>query len=450
MALALAGLITPEAGTVEVDGFPADYRVSRRAVASRIGLLFQNPETQLLTSRVMDEIALGLRNLGWPLAHIEERVRSLLAALDLEPLADRSPRTLSGGEMQRVALAAALAPEPRYLVLDEPTAHLDPQSTWEVERAIAEATGGGKALRLDLSTLPSAPHGASANSQPSARSGSGVNDSVRLIVLDQGSVVHDGPGPLPPLLAGRLLGTDEAEVAGPLGPLAPRRPSTLRARGLEGGWNGSPVFGPLDLELSPGTVTHIGGRSGAGKSTLLLTLAGLVVPLAGHLELDPSAPLGERVTLVFQLAERLFYRPTVEEELEEFTGFAANTTRRGIIETMILALARLGLDSTTLSRPPLQLSGGEVRRLALATSLLSRRPILLLDEPGAGLDGPGRRLLHRLVRSFSAEGGAVLVVSHDPELAALADVRWVLTAGRLEPAGSDGMWLASSSRGLRR
>lgn len=425
LALVLGGLFSPASGTVTIDGFPSHQPTSRRKVAGRVGFLFQNPETQLLTSRVSDEIAFSLENLGWPRARIAARVAAVLKSLHLEPLADRVPRTLSGGEMQRVALASALAPGPPYLFLDEPVAHLDRLAAAQIERGIESLTGGSSILRLDLAPYLPTPDPAPMH---------------RLVVIEGGRVVHQGPGPLPAGLAGRLQGEDEPEGCEPLAPLSPwPAPTTLRARRLTGGWakpsggkdGNQVVFREIDLELRPGTVAHLEGLSGVGKSTLLLTLAGLIPPLAGTVEVEPRAPLRDRVSCILQFAERLFYRPSVSEELADY-GRHVGQQGGGVPAPIARALDLVRLPQAVLDRPPLALSSGEVRRLALAASLVSRRPVLLLDEPGAGLDGPGHRMLKRLVRSFAAEGGTVVVASHDSELRGLADERWLLADGRLE------------------
>jgi energy-coupling factor transport system ATP-binding protein len=414
LALALAGLTVPAAGGVAVDGFEASDRSARRAVGSLVGLLFQSPETQLLTSRVADEIALGLENLGWSPGRIGNRVMALLNELSLGPLALRQPRTLSGGEMQRVALACAMAPEPRYLLLDEPTAHLDPETASEIEQWIDAAVSRAGALRLTLTPAP--------RPTPDPQSA-----PTRLIVVDRGQVAHDGgPALAPPLLA-RLSGSDESIEAEALGELSPRDTgSRLEARGLSVGWGGQPVLAGVDLALEPGAMVSLRGPTGSGKSTLLLTLGGLLPPVAGSVSLVPTAPLGERASCVVQFAERLFYRPTVREELAEWS--------RGPDDAVAAALELLRLPEAILDRSPVRVSGGEVRRLALVAGLLARRPLLLLDEPGIGLDGPGRRALIRLIRSFAAAGGSLLLAGHDEELLALGDVRLRIDRGSIVPA----------------
>jgi energy-coupling factor transport system ATP-binding protein len=437
LALVLGGLVPPRAGTVMINGLPADHRRSRREIAGQVGFVFQSPETQLVTSRVADEIAFGLENLGWPRGRIQARVAALLDALALEPLAERAPRTLSGGEMQRVALAAALAPGSPYLILDEPFAHLDEQSAVQMEEAILAMTRASDVMRLDLAPYPAC---------------QGPAMAQRLILIDGGRIAHQGPGKLPADLALRLLGEDEPEVSQPLGPLSPGpAPAALRARGLAGGWGkrdgGSHrpgerhgahdevqvVFRGIDLDLRPGAVAHVEGRSGAGKSTLLLTLAGLIPPLAGAVEVEPRAPLRDRVSCVLQFAERLFYRSSVREELVEYGRHGGeeegSPARMG--QVLERALDLVQLPPAVLDRPPLKLSSGEVRRLALASGLVSRRPVLLLDEPAQGLDGPGRRMLKRLIRSFAAHRGTVVIASHDVELKELADERWLLAEGCL-------------------
>ncbi len=435
----LAGLVPPASGAVMIDGLEAGPPATRRHVASRVGLLFQDPEPQLLTTRVADEIAFGLEQLGWSPAMIRDRVAATARALDLGPLLDRVPRTLSGGEMQRVALAAAVAPGPAYLLLDEPFAHLDREAAADVATWIERAARERPALVLSAAPRPRSP-GASEAAPP--------DDAPRRVVLAAGRVAHDAPGALPPALAADLEGWPGEPLAGAAAPgsagspagaaspasaaspplpalLAPLAAgSILRARGLAIGWAGQPIARDLDLDLVPGTIVTLAGRNGAGKSTLLATLAGLIPPLAGGITLTPSGAVRERVSLALQFAGQLFYRSTVAADLADWAPAPAAAA----------ALALVGLAPETLAASPFRLSGGEVRRLALAAQLAARRPILLLDEPGAGLDGPGLRMLGHAVRAFAGAGGAVLIASHDEELLALGAPRFALAAGRLAPA----------------
>jgi energy-coupling factor transport system ATP-binding protein len=419
--LVLAGLIPPAAGDVQIDGLPASSRPERRHVAGRVGLLFQNPETQLLTTRVADELAFGLEQLGWSTGRIRDRVVRVARELGLAPLLARSPHELSGGELQRVALAAAVAAEPRYLLLDEPTSHLDAESAEEIELWIERTKVESGALVLTADPRPRRTAG-------SGRAAAGAMPGERHIVLDSGRVVHDSREDLPPGLAGHLAGTRGDPLPVPeIWPsqLTPRGGGcALLARGLDAGFDGRRIVRGVDLEIRAGEVVSLAGRNGAGKSTLLLTLAGLLPPLSGGVELKPKGTLRERVSGVVQFAERLFYRPTVDEELAEW-GLSPEASRA--------ALAMVGLDARG-PRSPFQLSGGEVRRLALAAGVASCRPILLLDEPNAGLDGPSRAALARMVRAFAVAGGSVVVSSHDPDILALGDRHLRLAAGRLEAA----------------
>ncbi len=426
LLLALAGLIAPAAGTILVDGVPAHARGARRLVASRVGLLFQSVETQLLTGRVADEIALTLEQLGWPPARIRDQVARVAHELDLGPLLARAPQALSGGEMQRVALAAAVVAAPTYLLLDEPTAHLDAEATVEIESWIEQTATRTGALALTAAPwarplLP--PHRV-----PGQRPGAGRN-----IVLAGRRVAHDGPGPPPAALEAHLTGEDESMEArsgdSSRPPLTPNLPAeltpldtgfVLRARSVAAGWNGRAVVRDVDLEIRAGEILSLIGRNGSGKSTLLLALAGLMPLLGGSVEIEPPGPLRARVSCVLQFAERLFYRASAGEELADW---AADP------EAARAALAVVGLDAAILAASPFQLSGGEARRLALAAGVASRRPLLLLDEPGAGLDGPGQRALVRLVRAFAQAGGSVIIASHDPALIALGDHRLALARG---------------------
>jgi energy-coupling factor transport system ATP-binding protein len=230
---------------------------------------------------------------------------------------------------------------------------------------------------------------------------------------------------LPPALEAHLAGSTDLDASpGPeqLAALAPRGPQTvLRARGLAAGWAGQAIVNGVDLELRPGEIVTLAGRNGAGKSTLLATLAGLVPPVAGKVEMAPAAALRECVSCVLQFADRLFYRARVRSELEEWAPPPA----------VAAALAVVGLSPAILEASPFRLSGGEARRLAIAAQIATRRPVLLLDEPGVGLDGPGLMMLAGLIRALAGAGQAVLVATHDPDLARLGSIRLELADGLL-------------------
>jgi energy-coupling factor transport system ATP-binding protein len=417
LAIALAGLTPPLAGEVWVDGFLAHAPATRRQVASRIGILFQDPETQLVTGRVEEEIALPLQNLGWAPARITARVSDVLHELGLEELAQRAPRALSGGEMQRVALGAALASEPSYLICDEPTAHLDPAGAAVTTSWIEAARRRSGVATVELACLaPALP-------------------ADRGVVLDHGRAIHDGPWPLPADARARLLGPRTASPLD-LGPLAPTAHGVrLETRALVAGWGGRAVVLAGELRLEPGTITTLRGPSGSGKSTLLLTLAGWIPPLSGEIRVSApgtavSSPrAGEHSSLVLQFPERLFCRPTVGEELRDF---GVRPGEEGP------ALGALGLPVALRDRSPFRLAAGEARRLALALALLARHPLLLLDEPGVGLDAVGHVELEQLIAAFVRAGGAVMIASHDPELLALGNERLRVEGGRVvEDAGRD-------------
>ena len=416
LLLVLAGLLPPRAGAVTVDGYPAHERHSRREVASRIGLLFQNPETQLLTARVAEEIALPLANLGWARPRIAARVESVLAALGLTELAERSARTLSGGEMQRVALAAALAPEPHYLLLDEPTAHLDPESAAGVVAWIERAARDHDALvcevTADAPVLPAHRH---LRVAAGAIADNGAAEGRAAATARHGADAYAEAAPAELLTAPMDLG-----------PLRPIESGTgIAARGVMAGWNGCPRVAADVLELAPGRIVTLAGPSGSGKTTLLLTLAGWIPPVSGDVSVIPgSRPLGDAVTLIVQFPEQLFYRETVSAEIADFLAPPAAGR---------FALELFGLPESLLGRSPFGLAAGEARRLALAEGLLARRAVLLLDEPAVGLDRPGRAALIRVLRSLAAAGCAVLVASHDRDLLALGDVQLRIREGRVLP-----------------
>jgi energy-coupling factor transport system ATP-binding protein len=409
LLLAFAGLLPPRAGMVTVDGHPAHERRARREVAGRVGLLFQNPETQLLTACVAEEIALPLANLGWPRARIAARVESVLGALGLAALAERPARTLSGGEMQRVALAAALAPEPRYLLLDEPTSHLDPESAAAVVKWIDRGARAQDAMVCEV-----------AAEEP-------VLGARRRVLVAGGRVLDErvAAGGLghSARAAAPAMHSPPADL-GPLRPLGPEAGITLE--GVTAGWNGRALVAVERIDLIPGTIATLAGRSGSGKTTLLLTIAGWIPALTGRVSVvSGGRSLAEAVTLIVQFPEQLFYRETVRGELADFQAPPAANR---------LALSLLGLPESVLARSPFGLAAGEARRLALAEGLLARRPVLLCDEPAVGLDRPGREALIGVLRGLAAAGATVLVASHDRDLLALGDVQLTIQDGKVEPA----------------
>ena len=426
----LAGLLggTEEGeatGTLTVDGVaPAQAR-------GRVGLLMQDPEAQVVLARVGDDVAFGMENLGVAREEIWPRVENSLEAVGLSVPLDHSTTELSGGQKQRLALASILAMGPGLLLLDEPTANLDPSGVAEVRaavEAVVERTGATVVVvehRVDV----------------------WASLVDRVIVVADGAIAADGP--LRQVLAQQgdalrergiwLPGDDVAAEVGPAPEVPPASSGTTpiaRVADLTIGYDkNSPVRSGIDLTIERGVSTCIVGANGAGKSTFALTLAGLLPPISGTVEVetsdgtrgDPhewtSKQLLGRMSMVFQEPEYQFLASTVAEELA-IGPRAAGMSEEEIAPLVDEHLEALGL--TTLARAnPMTLSGGEKRRLSVATALISAPELLILDEPTFGQDRGTWLGLVRLLRAALARGVTLVSITHDPAFVAAMGQRVV-------------------------
>ncbi|MFC4017790.1 ABC transporter ATP-binding protein [Micromonospora sp. GCM10011542] len=414
---ALAGLLPEDSGeqegTVEIDGL--DPRKGRE----RVGIVFQDPETQLVMARCGDDVAFGLENRGVPTGEIWPRVDEALRRVGFPYHRDRPTAALSGGEQQRLALAGALALRPDLLLLDEPTANLDPAGADLVRRAVADALDADTTLILVEHRVAEA-----------------LPLVDRVVVLEPGGGVRADGTPEAVFAAhGAALAAEGVWVPGH--PIAPRRATaaagelllTADRLGLP------PRLGPTDLEVRAGEALAVRGPNGAGKSTLALLLGGLLKPGTGRVV--PSAELAgpdlrtaphrwrapalaRRIGSVFQDPEHQFVTGTVHDEL------ALGPRRTGQPEPVVkdivaTLLERLRLDRLAAANP-YTLSGGEARRLSVATALATAPRLLICDEPTFGQDRRTWRELVDLFADLRDAGHGVLTVTHDPDfVAALAD-----------------------------
>ena len=422
-------------GTLTVDGVaPADAR-------GRVGLLMQDPEAQVVLARVGDDVAFGMENLGVAREEIWPRVENSLEAVGLSVPLDHSTTELSGGQKQRLALASILAMGPGLLLLDEPTANLDPSGVAEVRAAVekvVEHTGATVVVvehRVDV----------------------WASLVDRVIVVADGAIAADGP--LDEVLAQQgdalrergiwLPGDDVAAEVGPapeVPPASSEATPIARVTDLTIGYDASaPVRSGIDLTIERGVSTCIVGANGAGKSTFALTLAGLLPPLEGTVEVetsdgtrgDPhqwsSKQLLGRMSMVFQEPEYQFLAATVAEELA-IGPRAAGMTDEEIAPLVDEHLEALGL--TKLARAnPMTLSGGEKRRLSVATALISAPELLILDEPTFGQDRGTWLGLVRLLRAALERGVTLVSITHDPAFVAAMGQR-VVDLGQVGTRGA--------------
>ncbi|BBX67493.1 ABC transporter ATP-binding protein [Mycolicibacterium psychrotolerans] len=416
----LAGLLDSdedgdESGALLVDGVaPAQRR-------SRIGMVLQNPDAQVILSRVGDDVAFGMENFAVPREEIWPRARRALAAVGLELPVHHDTSHLSGGQKQRLALAGVLAMDPGLLLLDEPTANLDPAGVGEVRDAVASAVeqSGSTLIVIEHRTAVWLP--VVDRVIVLGRDGRVVADGAPADVIDRQREDLRRAGVWVPGLALPVLTRDRA-AGTPL----------LRAADLSVGYPSGPPSAGLDFEIARGTTTVVTGPNGAGKSALALTVGGLLPPRGGRLEAErdfaPSAHRREpvrwrsrelltRIGSVFQNPEHQFLTGSVRDEL----ALGPRALRRDGATVAAVCdelLDRLHLTHLAQANP-YTLSGGEQRRLSVATVLATRPDMIILDEPTFGQDRITWEELLRLLADIADQGTAVVAVTHDADFAAL-------------------------------
>lgn len=450
-------------GRVTVAG--RDTRTHKpRELADVVGTVGQDPLAHFVTDTVEDELAYGMESLGLAPEVMRRRVEETLDLLGLADLRDRPIATLSGGQRQRVAIGSVLTPHPRVLVLDEPTSALDPAAAEEVlavlqrlvhdlgttvlmaehrlERVIQYAD------RVALLPAPGAPLVLGSPAEVMAVS------PVYPPVVDLGLLAGWSPLPLTVRDARRRAGELRERLSGREAPHpapaaaavpAPRVPAPrrfLRRRAPEAASPQVAEVGSLavrrgrvdalrhvDLGVAPGETVALMGRNGAGKSTLLSALVGLVEPSAGSVRVGGAVPhrtapgdLVRRVGLVPQEPRDLLYADTVAAECAaaDRDAQAEPGTCRALVSDLLPGIG----DDTH----PRDLSEGQRLALALAVVLTARPPLLLLDEPTRGLDYAAKARLVTVLRGLAAEGHALVLATHDVELAAEIAHRVVLLA----------------------
>jgi energy-coupling factor transport system ATP-binding protein len=413
-------------GSVLLDGRPTDA-LPVAELSRSIGMVFQNPRTQLLNVRVEDEVAFGPRNLGLDGPEVERRVVWALDAVGLTHLRPRTTRTLSGGELQRLALAAVLAMGPRLLVLDEPMANLDADGT----RALVDTVR--RLNREEGVTCVVIEH----------RLGPAAEIAGRTVLLDHGEVAADGPtagvladGPLLDRLGlqqpagGEHLPWRELVETGP----APIGEPIVVLRGVIAGEGSPPALAGIDLTIHRGDFVALVGHNGAGKSTLARVIAGLLKARKGTVRYGDRRRLrpGSGVGMVFQDPTAQLLCDTVEQEV---TLGPRNLRRRdpGPVDA---ALAATDL-SAFRDRAVYGLSLGEQQRLTVAAVLSMTPDFVILDEPTVGQDWAHMDRFMDAMRRLNEAGSTILLITHDVTLVERCATRVVvLDGGRVVADGA--------------
>ena len=473
-------LVPPSAGRVRVFGLETAGEGNPIAIRSRCASVFQHPEDQMVTSIVADDVAFGPENLCVPQPEIARRVDAALEATGMGEFAQSDPADLSGGQMQRVAIAGALAMEPEILLLDEPCAMLDARGRADVRAIIGRLSARGitivhvthfmedaldadraivlergriafdgmperafsdegrvRALGLEAPCEPrrilDAVKARSASSPASSPASSRTAVDPDLAFLGEPSVVFDGvsfsyaTARNPRKRRGGVLGGGgkRTEDAPPMAPLA---------------------VSDLSFRAFPGTLTALVGRTGSGKSTTAELVCALKLPLSGTVricgvdtaDLNRRSDIRRHVGYVSQLPERQLFAETVFEDV------AFGPRNLGLSDDEVStrvrdALASVNLDPTDelLTRSPFSLSGGQQRGVALAGVLAMRQDVLVLDEPMAGLDPAGRRHVRAILHDLKRAGSTLIMVTHSMEdVAELAEQVIALDRGRTVASGT--------------
>jgi energy-coupling factor transport system ATP-binding protein len=410
LARCLNGLIphaipTELSGRVIVGGrVTTDSSVAR--LATSVGLVFQNPATQLFHLTVDEEVAFGPRNLGLDEEEVKRRVDWAMEATGIVGLRGRSIHTLSGGEQQRLAIAAVLAMGPRVLVLDEPTSSLDVGGTRDVMATLAQlnAEAGITILAIEH------------------RLGEVTRLARRTIIMDHGRIVADAPTRRvfgQRALLRRLglrrpadeLQEDWTALLTPNGP--PPGPPIIELRDVEAGYGSTRVLQGLDLTLHSGEFAALVGDNGAGKSTLARLLAGLLKPRRGKVRLGNGRRLvqGRQVGLLFQNPLHQLFCDTVDEEV----SFGPHNF--GCFDAAELDSVLTATDLTDLRRHPVHgLSSGQQQRTALAAVLTLKPRLIILDEPTMGQDWRHLSTFMDFLVKLNRAGCTILLITHDYKL----------------------------------
>ncbi|MCB2180277.1 energy-coupling factor ABC transporter ATP-binding protein [bacterium] len=348
-------------------------------LAEETGMVFQNPAAQMLGNTIEEEVIFGLENLGLPKEEIKSRLDEMLATFQLDSFRKRAPQSLSGGEQQKLALAAIMARRPKVLVLDEPFSMLDiTAATHLLQYLVSLAEQGTSIIAFEHRS----------------EYFQGIPGITTLEINGQ---ERDFPIPRP----------QQSPIQG-ISPVKSK--PTLQVKDLTVRFSGRTILNQINFNLQGGQITAIVGRNGSGKTTLLRALSGLQ-PFDGTVSIDGTPP---QLGLVYQNADLQLFNPTVRDEIL----FRISQPNLDYYHAILEILGLTQYEDT----PPLLLSEGEKKRVALA-SVLMRQPQhgILMDEPSLGQDMRHKEMLIHLAKSLRDAGKIVVMTTHDLSLAAQAD-----------------------------
>jgi energy-coupling factor transporter ATPase len=465
LARQLNALLIPDSGTIRIMGLDTKDRSNHLKIHQQVGIVFQSPQEQMIATSIVEDVAFGPENLGLSSEEIQKRVRESLIQVGMWEDRKRSPQHLSAGQMQRVALAGVLAMQPACVIFDESTAMLDPFGREDVLEMIAQLKQSGITVLMITHFMEEA------------------SLADRILGLHDGTLRFDGP-PEELFTNDKLvksMNLDKPRVlwfAQQLKPWIPTIQSPLNIDQFKKQIlprENQQFFVPLDekyfyhnyeqelvqannlsftylqntplahqaldsvtFKINKGSVHGLIGATGSGKSTLLQNLNGLYIPQTGQLKVGPFDVNHETDLLELRRYTGIVFQNPNYQLFEQYVGDeiayglkVLGVTGSELRERVKLAMSQVGLDFETFKdRMTFALSGGEKRKVALASTLVLNPSLLLLDEPTAGLDPIARREILSQMVSLHDEGRTLVVSSHQLEdLALLADHVTLLSGG---------------------
>ncbi len=485
IARLMNGLLLPDQGLVMVDGKLTADDDSIYEIRRQCGMVFQNPDNQIIGTTVKDDVAFGPSNLGLTAREILCRVDESLAMTGLSDLRDRAPYELSGGQKQKLAIASVLAMRPDCVILDEATAMLDPMARRDIMALIGELRRQhGLTIiqithHMEEALLADYIHVISDGSIAFSGTPAQVFDQVDRVkkeglavpahleiahlISAQTGVRYDREEIISfegavrfvnRALAGRLDSSVRECACDP--PPDESLPAVVEVHDLSYAYD-SPAGPPIEaldavsMTVRQGEILGIAGHTGSGKSTLIQHLNGLLPAREGQVivfghdlsEKKEVRQIRRRVGLLFQYPEDQLFEETVALDIA-FAPKQQKKSPQEVEDAVLRAARRLGIESI-LDRSPFELSGGQRRRVAIAGVLAAEPDIIILDEPAAGLDPAGRDDLFKDLLTLSAEGATMIIVSHDMEMMTChADRILVMKDGGVAGIGTPSQMIASA------
>ena len=485
LAKLLCGMLTPTEGIVEVAGMRTGDEEHEYDIRRTCGMVFQNPDNQIVASVVEEDVAFAPENLGVPSAEIRERVDNVLAAVGMTEYAKHSTYKLSGGQKQRVAIAGILAMEPECIIFDESTSMLDPSGQKDIIEAMKklnrekgitviaithhmnEAVEADRVLVMNGGgvTADGTPLEVFSNVESVLRAHLAVPQVTELMyklkkagVGCEPDVLHtiETADRLEKLLAAKTAPERPASAPGEIHASPAIKLEDVTVRYGAGTPFEKVALKNINLELPKGRITGIIGHTGSGKSTLAMLLNGLLKPESGRVLLEGedvnqskefTNSVRFKVGLVFQYPEYQLFEDTVKRDI------AFGPRNMGLDDEEINARAEraagfCGIDAQTLEMSPFEISGGQKRRAAIAGVIAMSPQVLVLDEPAAGLDPMGKEEIFRgLINYRDTENATMVLISHSMEdIAKYSDNIVVLREGEVFMQGTPEQVFANAEK----